>query len=120
MRTRTGRSVIGDMAPLVARDSVSLQCVVLSLREAGSRPSPPIPAAGDQVRVASHGAFDLAGVRSELVDELAITARGADFVREGPAKGGHYLYWANACVFMTYDDAGTPDLPDDQTFAALD
>jgi len=56
---------------------------------------------------------------SRFVEDVAVLT-ASSFVRTGPTKAGHYLYWPGACVFMNPDQAGTQDLEGDREFAIID
>src|SRR5258708_6554934 len=52
--------------------------------------------------------------RGMYVDVLAhvdVVQDVGSFVRTGPTKAGHYLYWESGCIFVTPDSAGTTAVP---------
>ena len=83
-------------------------------------PGPPILEAGMTVALAAHRDLDLAQTEHIVVDSVKISAYPPSYVRSGPTKAGHPLYWESGCVFVTLDSAGTTALPKDQTFSIID
>lgn len=83
-------------------------------------PGPAMLALGMTVAVAAHRDVDLAQQEHVVLDSAKIVAYPSGFVRTGPTKAGHSLYWESGCVFVTVDDAGTKALPGDQELAIID
>lgn len=83
-------------------------------------PGPAMLELGMRVAVAAHRDMDLAQQEHVVLDSAKIVAYPSGFVRTGPTKAGHSLYWESGCVFVTVDDAGTTALPGDQEFAIID
>lgn len=75
---------------------------------------------GMQVAVAAHTDTDLAQQSHVVLDSVKIIAYPPAYVRTGPTKAGHYLYWENHTVPVTVDSAGTTALPADQEFTIID
>ena len=74
---------------------------------------------GMYVAVAAHDDVDLAQQRHVVVDDVQVIDAGGAFVRTGPTKAGHFLYWESGCIFVTLDSAGTAAVPFDQTQATV-
>ena len=83
-------------------------------------PSLPPLALGMQVAVAAHEDLDLQQQTHVEVDDVRVLALPEGFVRSGPTDSGHYLYWESGCIFVTYDAAGTSELPGDSELALID
>lgn len=79
-------------------------------------PGPELLAPGMKVSLAAHRGLDLSQHEHIAVDATKVISYPAGFVRTGPAKGGHYLYWKSGCVFVTPDAAGTRELAGDLEF----
>jgi len=73
-------------------------------------PGPPVLREGMQVEVAAHAAFDRSLRAHNVVDSVTETLV-LDFVRTGPTKAGHYLYWESGCIFLTMAAEGTREIP---------
>jgi hypothetical protein len=74
-------------------------------------PSPAPLVEGDRVRVQ---------VRDGLVTGVGPDPTVSSFVRTGPTRANRFVFWRSGCVFITYDAAGTVDLPGDQEHEVLD
>ncbi len=86
-------------------------------------PGPPILQVGMQVDLVVHTDVDLSMQPHVLVDDVRVLFAPADpvgFVRTGPTKSGHYLYWESGCIFVTADSAGTTAIADDNEFPIID
>ena len=83
-------------------------------------PGPEILTLGERVTVDAHPDLDLAQRTHVVVDDLKVLAEPEGFVRTGPTKAGHYLYWESGCIFVTYDSAGTKEIAGDGEFAIID
>ena len=46
--------------------------------------------------------------------------RRPSFVRTGPTKAGHYLFWESGCIFVTLDADGTKEIAGDAEFPVID
>jgi MYXO-CTERM domain-containing protein len=75
---------------------------------------------GMMVTVGAHDDMDLSGLHHNVVDGVKVLAAPSDFVRSGPTKAGHYLYWESGCIFLTLDSDGTKEIPGDQEFPVID
>lgn len=74
-------------------------------------PGPELLTPGMQVAIAAHSDVDLAQQEHLVVDGVKIYAYPPEFVRTGPTKAGHYLFWESGCIFVTVDSAGTSEVP---------
>jgi len=83
-------------------------------------PGPELLQPGMVVAVSAHEDVDLRQVKHVLVDDVKLLAEPEGFVRTGPTKAGHYLYWESGCVFVTVDDAGTSEVAGDTEFGVID
>jgi hypothetical protein len=86
-------------------------------------PGPPILRTGMQVDLVAHEDVDLAQQPHTVVDDVRVLfdpAEPAGFVRTGPTKSGHYLYWESGCIFVTADSAGTTAIAGDDEFPIID
>jgi hypothetical protein len=83
-------------------------------------PGPAMLVLGMTVAVAAHRDVDLAQQEHVVLDSVKVSAYPPNFVRTGPTKAGHYLYWESGCVFVTVDAAGTTAISGDQEFAIID
>jgi len=83
-------------------------------------PGPPVLAIGMHVAVAAHTAMDLGQREHVVLDSAKVLAYPPGFVRTGPTKAGHYLYWESGCVFVTIDSAGTSAIAGDDEFPIID
>jgi len=64
-------------------------------------PGPEILAVGMTVQVAAHEDLDLGQRLHVVVDDVAVKSIATPyFVRTGPTKAGHYLFWESGCIFM--------------------
>ena len=75
---------------------------------------------GMQVTVDAHHAVDTAQNDHVAVDAVKVTAYPPGYVRTGPTKAGHYLFWESGCIFVTPDSAGTKAISGDGAFQAID
>jgi len=83
-------------------------------------PGPEPLAAGMRVTVAAREDYDLSQQRHVLVEGVKVLAYPPGYVRTGPTKAGHYLYWESGCVFVHVDAAGTKEIAGDTEFAIVD
>lgn len=83
-------------------------------------PAPPMLELGMRVTVIAHDDLDLAQQSHIVVDDIKVLADPAGFVRTGPTKAGHSLYWESGCIFVTPDAAGTTALPPGATLPVVD
>jgi hypothetical protein len=83
-------------------------------------PSPEPLVVGMRVAVSAHRALDLEQNTHILVDDVRVLAFPESFVRTGPTKAGHSLYWESGCAFVTVDAEGTKEIPGDMEFALVD
>jgi hypothetical protein len=83
-------------------------------------PGTPILQVGAQATVQAHVANDLAGVAHVVVDGATMTGLAEPaFVRTGPTKAGHYLYWESGCIFATPDADGTKEIAGSAEFPII-
>jgi hypothetical protein len=66
---------------------------------------------GMYVEVLAHDDVDLSLQRHVVVDHVNVVQDVGSFVRTGPTKAGHFLYWESGCIFVTPDSAGTTAVP---------
>jgi hypothetical protein len=91
-----------------------------------SMPSPAILELGMTVAVTAHHAVDLEQTDHVVLDSvmvmgaMGVMGDAPAFVRTGPTKAGHYLYWESGCIFVTIDAAGTTAIPGDAEFPVID
>ncbi len=87
-----------------------------------SWPGPALLQPGMTVQLAVHEATDLSATVHDVIDDAVILSQPIepDFVRTGPTKAGHYLYWESACIFMVVDPAGTKAVPAAMAQPAID
>jgi hypothetical protein len=64
-------------------------------------------------------AMDLSWHMHVVVDDMKVLDEPSGFVRTGPTKAGHYLYWESGCVFVTPDSAGTKEIAGDNEFPVI-
>lgn len=83
-------------------------------------PGPPLLEPGMVVDVAAHLAPDGAQQMHVVLDDAKILEDTSGFVRTGPTKAGHYLYWESGCVFVTPDSAGTTEIAGQNEFPIID
>jgi hypothetical protein len=83
-------------------------------------PGPAMLTTGMTVAVAAHRDVDLAQTEHVVLDSVKVLAWPPDFVRTGPTKAGHYLYWESGCAFVTVDAGGTTAIAGDGEFAIID
>lgn len=83
-------------------------------------PGPAMLEPGMRVAVAAHKDIDLARREHVVLDSVKVLAYPPGFVRTGPTKAGHSLYWESGCVFVAVDDKGTAAITGDQEFAIID
>lgn len=83
-------------------------------------PGEPLLEVGMHVAVAAHRGVDLSQREHVVLDSAKIIDDVPGFVRTGPTKSGHYLYWESGCAFVTLDAAGTTAIPGDQEFTIID
>lgn len=83
-------------------------------------PGPELLAPGMEVAVAATERADLAQQMHVAVDSVRVLSTPPGFVRTGPTKAGHFLYWESSCVYITPDAAGTKFVPGDMEFTVID
>ena len=79
-----------------------------------------ILAPGMRVSLAVHADADLARVPYTVVDAVRVMAYPAGFVRTGPTKHGHPLYWESGCILVALDKDGTKEIQGDMELAVID
>jgi MYXO-CTERM domain-containing protein len=82
-------------------------------------PGPEILQPGMMVALDAHEDTDLRKRAHVVVDGVKVLAYPEGFVRTGPTKAGHYLYWESGCVFVTMDADGTKEIPGDGEFDVI-
>jgi hypothetical protein len=82
-------------------------------------PGPRILTLGMTVAVAAHRAMDLENTEHIALDSLKVLGEPPSFVRTGPTKAGHPLFWESGCVFVTIDSAGTTAIAGDDELPAI-
>jgi hypothetical protein len=86
-----------------------------------SMPGPVMLEAGMEVAVAAHEDLDLAQQLHVVVDDVKVlSAPDSYFVRTGPTKAGHYLYWESGCIFLHVASEGTREIPGNDEFPIVD
>src|SRR5512140_827909 len=83
-------------------------------------PGPEPLVLGMKVALAAHRDVDLSQQEHVVVDSTKVFAYPPGYVRTGPTKAGHSLYWESGCVFVTVDAAGTTAIPGDGEFPIID
>ncbi|TMQ16429.1 MAG: hypothetical protein E6J90_23850 [Deltaproteobacteria bacterium] len=83
-------------------------------------PGPALLEPGMHVSVAAHEDLDLSLREHVVLDSVKVTAYPSGYVRTGPTKAGHSLYWQSRSVSVTVDAAGTAEIPADQEFTIID
>jgi hypothetical protein len=73
-----------------------------------------------RVTLAARQALDLSQNLHVVVEGVKVLAYPPGYVRTGPTKAGHYLYWESGCVFVTVDADGTKEVAGDAEFAVID
>ena len=82
-------------------------------------PGPEILQPGMMVALDAHEGADLRKRTHVVVDGVKVLAYPEGFVRTGPTKAGHSLYWESGCVFVTMDADGTKEIPGDGEFDVI-
>lgn len=83
-------------------------------------PGPPILEPGMTVIAQAQERADLSNQMHIALDGVKILSAPPSFVRTGPTKAGHSLYWESGCAFVTVDSAGTMAIAGDQEFPVID
>jgi hypothetical protein len=83
-------------------------------------PGPAPLVLGMKVAVAAHRDVDLSQQEHILLDSVKVYDYPPSYVRTGPTRAGHSLYWESGCVFVTVDAAGTTAIPGDGEFSIID
>jgi hypothetical protein len=74
---------------------------------------------GMRVTVAAQVSADLSQRMHNVVEGVKVLAYPPSYVRTGPTKAGHYLYWESGCVFVTIDADGTKEVAGDTEFGVI-
>jgi hypothetical protein len=107
--TPTGDVVVRQLGGTV--DDITMQTI----------PGPPVLEPGMVVDVTAHPALDLSMQAHVVLDDVRVLADNRPyFVRTGPTKAGHYLYWESGCIFVTPDSAGTTEIANGDEFPIID
>jgi len=85
-----------------------------------SMPGPQMLVLGMTVALAAHRDVDLAQREHVVLDSVKVFAYPSGYVRTGPTKAGHSLYWESGCVFVTVDAPGTAAIPGDGELPVID
>jgi hypothetical protein len=83
----------------------------------------PLLRPGMLVKLDMHSGMDLARVSHNVIDDVEVTfdpQSSPGFVRTGPTKAGHYLYWESGCIFLTPDQTGTIAVAGQAEFPIID
>src|SRR5678809_1724311 len=83
-------------------------------------PGPDVLVPGMRVTLAAQRVLDLSSTEHIAVEGVKVWSYPPSYVRTGPTKAGHYLYWESGCVFMTVDSAGTKEIAGDGEFPVID
>jgi hypothetical protein len=83
-------------------------------------PGPAILEPGMTVAVAAHSGLDAYAQEHIVLDSVKVMAYPPGYVRTGPTKAGHSLYWESGCAFVTVDAGGTTAIAGDGEFAIVD
>lgn len=83
-------------------------------------PAPEIMELGMRVIVDLHDAPDRRGVMHAVVDGVKVMSRSQSFVRTGPTKGNHSLYWESGCIYLSAAAEGTKDVSGDDEFPVIE
>jgi hypothetical protein len=75
-------------------------------------PGPALLEPGMHVSVAAHKDVDLSQQEHVVLDSVKVVAYPSGYVRTGPTKAGHSLYWMTRSVAVTVDAAGTNEIAD--------
>jgi hypothetical protein len=75
---------------------------------------------GMRVTVIAQPTADLSQRMHNVVDGVKVLAYPPNYVRTGPTKAGHYLFWESGCVFVTVDADGTKEVAGDTEFGVID
>jgi len=84
-----------------------------------SMPGPALLAPGMRVAAAAHRGLDLSQNEHVVLDSVRVFSFAPSFVRTGPTKAGHSLYWETNRVPVTPDAAGTTALSSDAQLGAI-
>ncbi|HWU87420.1 MAG TPA: MYXO-CTERM sorting domain-containing protein [Kofleriaceae bacterium] len=77
-------------------------------------PGPELLAPGMRVAAEATERLDLSQQMHLALDSVRVLAAPAGFVRTGPTKAGHSLFWESGCVFVKVSAEGTREIPGDQ------
>ncbi len=80
----------------------------------------PLLEQGMYVDGVAHTDQDLSGTSHNVLDAIKVRSWPSGFVRTGPTKAGHYLFWESGCIYLNLDSAGTKEIPGDQEFGIID
>ena len=84
-------------------------------------PSPTMLEPGMRVSLAAHRAMDTVQTEHVVLDDVTVMpGLSPRYVRTGPTKAGHYLYWETRDIQMTVDSAGTTAIAGDGELPAID
>lgn len=83
-------------------------------------PGPPVLEPGVFVTALAQKRADLSNRMHVAVDDVKVAATAPGFVRTGPTKAGHSLYWESGCAFVTIDSAGTTAIAGDKEFPVIE
>jgi hypothetical protein len=84
----------------------------------------PLLRPGMLVELQTHDDVDLSLQSHTVLDSVRVDydplADESGFVRTGPTKAGHYLFWESGCIFLTADNAGTAAVAGQAEFPIID
>jgi uncharacterized protein (TIGR03382 family) len=83
-------------------------------------PGPPQLEPGMVVTVNAQERADLTSRMHFALEDAKVLAVPPSFVRTGPTRAGHSLYWESGCAFVTVDSSGTSAIRGDGEFAVID
>jgi hypothetical protein len=83
-------------------------------------PGPALLEQGMHVAVAAHHALDATQNDHVAIDDVKVMAYPPGYVRTGPTKAGHSLYWESHSVSVIVDSAGTTAIDGDGEFPVID
>ena len=83
-------------------------------------PGPELLAPGMQVAVAATERLDGSQRMHVAVDSVRVLYMPPHFVRTGPTKAGHYLYWESGCVYVRASAEGTKAIAGDRELQIIE
>jgi len=108
VQTDTGNVVVSQLGGTI--DGIAMRTM----------PGPDLLQAGMRVTLDARFDFDLSLAPHVDVVGVKVLAYPPNYVRTGPTKSGHYLYWESSCVYVTADSAGTKEVVGDTEFPVIE